>query len=203
MAGLAGSAAVPTPAGDGELVDEAGSGTSDGEPACRGIDGLFEYVPGANHSSGVQTAPGRSRGPPLITVRSGPVGPCHVRLGRCQEAGCRGRRGCSWPIWGTSELGHRAVALGRAARRRAPLPAPRRCRHRMRQVMVTGQRAQATARFRWKVRSVGEFSGYLQPLRRGEPGRRVVGYRWHLREIMASRGMFATTDLGPYTPSGA
>ena len=26
---------------------------------------------------------------------------------------------------------------------------------------------------------------------------RTVGYRWHLREVMAARGMFATTDLGP------
>ena len=26
---------------------------------------------------------------------------------------------------------------------------------------------------------------------------RSVGYRWHLREVMAARGMFATTDLGP------
>jgi len=24
-----------------------------------------------------------------------------------------------------------------------------------------------------------------------------VGYRWHLRRLMAERGMFATTDLGP------
>ena len=24
-----------------------------------------------------------------------------------------------------------------------------------------------------------------------------VGYRWHLREVMAARGMFATTELGP------
>lgn len=26
---------------------------------------------------------------------------------------------------------------------------------------------------------------------------RTVGYRWHLREVMAARGLFATTDLGP------
>jgi DNA-binding Xre family transcriptional regulator len=26
---------------------------------------------------------------------------------------------------------------------------------------------------------------------------RAVGYRWHLRQVMATRGMFATTDLGP------
>ncbi len=26
---------------------------------------------------------------------------------------------------------------------------------------------------------------------------RTVGYRWHLRAVMATRGMFATTDLGP------
>lgn len=26
---------------------------------------------------------------------------------------------------------------------------------------------------------------------------RNVGYRWHLREVMAARGLFATTDLGP------
>lgn len=26
---------------------------------------------------------------------------------------------------------------------------------------------------------------------------RTVGYRWHLREAMAARGLFATTDLGP------
>lgn len=26
---------------------------------------------------------------------------------------------------------------------------------------------------------------------------RTVGYRWHLRELMAARGMFATTELGP------
>ena len=26
---------------------------------------------------------------------------------------------------------------------------------------------------------------------------RTVGYRWHLRQLMAARGMFATTDLGP------
>ena len=26
---------------------------------------------------------------------------------------------------------------------------------------------------------------------------RTVGYRWHLRTVMAARGMFATTDLGP------
>jgi DNA-binding Xre family transcriptional regulator len=27
--------------------------------------------------------------------------------------------------------------------------------------------------------------------------RRRIGYRWHLRELMATKGMFATTDLGP------
>ena len=26
---------------------------------------------------------------------------------------------------------------------------------------------------------------------------RTVGYRWHLRAVMAARGMFATTELGP------
>lgn len=26
---------------------------------------------------------------------------------------------------------------------------------------------------------------------------RTIGYRWHLRELMAARGMFATTELGP------
>ncbi|TMZ36234.1 XRE family transcriptional regulator, partial [Klebsiella pneumoniae] len=26
---------------------------------------------------------------------------------------------------------------------------------------------------------------------------RTVGYRWHLRELMARRGMFNTTDLAP------
>lgn len=26
---------------------------------------------------------------------------------------------------------------------------------------------------------------------------RTVGYRWHLRQVMAARGMFATTELGP------
>ncbi len=26
---------------------------------------------------------------------------------------------------------------------------------------------------------------------------RRIGYRWHLRQLMAARGMFATTDLGP------
>jgi DNA-binding Xre family transcriptional regulator len=26
---------------------------------------------------------------------------------------------------------------------------------------------------------------------------RIVGYRWHLRQVMAARGMFATTELGP------
>lgn len=26
---------------------------------------------------------------------------------------------------------------------------------------------------------------------------RAVGYRWHLREVMATRGLFATTELGP------
>ena len=26
---------------------------------------------------------------------------------------------------------------------------------------------------------------------------RTVGYRWHLRAVMATRGMFATTELGP------
>ncbi len=26
---------------------------------------------------------------------------------------------------------------------------------------------------------------------------RRVGYRWHLRQVMATRGMFATTDLQP------
>ncbi len=26
---------------------------------------------------------------------------------------------------------------------------------------------------------------------------RSVGYRWHLRQVMAARGMFATTELGP------
>lgn len=25
----------------------------------------------------------------------------------------------------------------------------------------------------------------------------TVGYRWHLRAVMAARGMFATTELGP------
>lgn len=28
--------------------------------------------------------------------------------------------------------------------------------------------------------------------------RRTVGYRWHLRRLMAERGMFATTDLQPH-----
>ena len=27
--------------------------------------------------------------------------------------------------------------------------------------------------------------------------RRTIGYRWHLRAVMAARGMFATTELGP------
>jgi DNA-binding Xre family transcriptional regulator len=27
--------------------------------------------------------------------------------------------------------------------------------------------------------------------------RAAVGYQWHLRQLMATRGMFATTDLGP------
>lgn len=27
--------------------------------------------------------------------------------------------------------------------------------------------------------------------------KRTVGYRWHLRAVMATRGMFATTELGP------
>jgi DNA-binding Xre family transcriptional regulator len=26
---------------------------------------------------------------------------------------------------------------------------------------------------------------------------RRMGYRWHLRQLMADQGMFATTDLGP------
>jgi DNA-binding Xre family transcriptional regulator len=26
---------------------------------------------------------------------------------------------------------------------------------------------------------------------------RIIGYRWHLRAVMATRGMFATTELGP------
>jgi DNA-binding Xre family transcriptional regulator len=26
---------------------------------------------------------------------------------------------------------------------------------------------------------------------------RTVSYRWHLRQVMAARGMFATTELGP------
>jgi DNA-binding Xre family transcriptional regulator len=26
---------------------------------------------------------------------------------------------------------------------------------------------------------------------------RTIGYRWHLRAVMAARGMFATTELGP------
>lgn len=26
---------------------------------------------------------------------------------------------------------------------------------------------------------------------------RIIGYRWHLRAVMAARGMFATTELGP------
>jgi DNA-binding Xre family transcriptional regulator len=26
---------------------------------------------------------------------------------------------------------------------------------------------------------------------------RTVGYRWHLRQVMAARNMFATTELGP------
>lgn len=26
---------------------------------------------------------------------------------------------------------------------------------------------------------------------------RELGYRWHLRQVMANRGMFATTDLAP------
>lgn len=26
---------------------------------------------------------------------------------------------------------------------------------------------------------------------------RTVTYRWHLRQVMAARGMFATTELGP------
>ncbi|MGH3494837.1 MAG: helix-turn-helix domain-containing protein [Sciscionella sp.] len=28
-------------------------------------------------------------------------------------------------------------------------------------------------------------------------GRKTLGYRWHLRRLMAERDMFATTDLGP------
>jgi DNA-binding Xre family transcriptional regulator len=27
---------------------------------------------------------------------------------------------------------------------------------------------------------------------------RTVGYRWHLRQLMATRGMFSTTDLLPH-----
>ena len=27
---------------------------------------------------------------------------------------------------------------------------------------------------------------------------RTIGYRWHLRQVMATRGMFATTDLQPH-----
>ena len=27
--------------------------------------------------------------------------------------------------------------------------------------------------------------------------KRIVGYRWHLRTVMATRGLFATTELGP------
>lgn len=27
---------------------------------------------------------------------------------------------------------------------------------------------------------------------------RRIGYRWHLRQVMATRGMFATTDLQPH-----
>jgi DNA-binding Xre family transcriptional regulator len=27
--------------------------------------------------------------------------------------------------------------------------------------------------------------------------KRTIGYRWHLRAVMAARGMFATTELGP------
>lgn len=27
--------------------------------------------------------------------------------------------------------------------------------------------------------------------------KRKMGYHWHLRQVMATRGMFATTDLGP------
>ena len=26
---------------------------------------------------------------------------------------------------------------------------------------------------------------------------KTIGYRWHLRRLMAEAGMFATTDLGP------
>jgi DNA-binding Xre family transcriptional regulator len=26
---------------------------------------------------------------------------------------------------------------------------------------------------------------------------RIVSYRWHLRQVMAARGLFATTELGP------
>ena len=28
-------------------------------------------------------------------------------------------------------------------------------------------------------------------------GKKRLGYRWHLRQLMAARDMFATTDLGP------
>ena len=31
----------------------------------------------------------------------------------------------------------------------------------------------------------------------GEPVKRTVGYRWHLRRLMAERGMFQTTELVP------
>ena len=27
---------------------------------------------------------------------------------------------------------------------------------------------------------------------------RTIGYRWHLRQVMATKGMFATTDLQPH-----
>ena len=27
--------------------------------------------------------------------------------------------------------------------------------------------------------------------------KRMVGYRWHLRAVMATRGLFVTTELGP------
>ena len=31
---------------------------------------------------------------------------------------------------------------------------------------------------------------------------RKLDYRWHLRQVMAARGMFATTDLAPLAERG-
>src|SRR6266487_4710769 len=65
-----------------------------------------------------------------------------------------------------------------------PMCRPWRCIRRCRMISRTGC-------------SPGLSNQHSVPLERGAGVTRKTGIRWHLRELMAQQGMFATTDLVP------